>query len=235
MKKFNLKRSHLSQVIAIVLGGAFAASVQAAPVYISNFGTTEATIADAGYFQPGGVGLRFMGREFVNIDTQASNYWLNANGVSVAVADEVWGTNPLGSIAFGVGPIVSVNSSLFSGGSPTGWDIVQTVSIPHSGHVAVTLQLTNNTGEDARNVQWGVGIDPDQGGSGNNNTWNSIANQGTNDVSVLAVSNDGWKLTLHNTTSADADRIAAYIDPFSCFSPVDPSIMLTAGQTNGSY
>ena len=103
MKKFNLKRNCLSQVIAIAFCGTFAASAQAAPVYISNFGTTEATIADAGYFQSGVIGstgLRFMGREFVNIDYQESNYWLNANGSVVATADSFFGTNPLGIYCF---------------------------------------------------------------------------------------------------------------------------------------
>jgi len=139
----------------------------------------------------------------------------------------------------GAGPVVSVNSSLFSGGSPTGWDIVQTVSIPHSGHVAVTVQLTNNTGKDARDVQWGVGFDPDQGGSGNNGTWNTIDALGNN-AAVSAVSSDGWKITLHNTTSASADFIAPYIDNASfgfgsCCLPIDPNVMLTTGQGIGSY
>ena len=117
---------------------------------------------------------------------------------------------------------------------------MQTVSIPHSGHVAVTVQLTNNTGQDARDVQWGVGFDPDQGGIGNNNTWNTIDAVGNN-VSVSAVSSDGWKITLHNTTSADADLIAPFIDhPLfggigSCCSPVDPNTMFLAAQGVGSY
>jgi len=40
--------------------------VQAAPVFITDGAGTSATIADAGYFQPGGIGLSYLGREFVN-------------------------------------------------------------------------------------------------------------------------------------------------------------------------
>lgn len=233
--KFELKKNCLAQVVAIALCGSFVTAVQAAPTVISGFGTTSATIADAGYFSSAGpLGMSFNGREFVNLGTPASNWSLNANGVSVAVADEVIGNNPLATTAFGVGGSISVVTNLGGGGA--GWSLLETVSIPASGHVAVQVQLTNNTGADAKGVQWGVGVDPDQGipaglGFGTTNTIGALGN----DAAVTATSLDGWSLTLHNTTSASAFAIAPYIDPFSCCSPVDPAAMLAAAQAVGNY
>ena len=233
--KFELRKNCLAQVVAIALCGSFVSAAQAAPTVISGFGTTSATIDDAGYFSPAGaLGLSFNGREFVNLGTFASNWSLNANGVSVAVADEVAGNNPLATTAFGAGGSISVVTNL--GGSGGGWSLVETVSIPASGHVAVQIQLTNNTGTNATGVQWGVGIDPDQGipGGFGFETTNEILGLG-NAAAVRATSLDGWSLTLANTTSASAFNIAAYVDPFSCCSPVDPAAMLAAAQAVGNY
>ncbi|MCG7755912.1 MAG: PEP-CTERM sorting domain-containing protein [Nitrosomonas sp.] len=233
--KFELRKNCLAQVVAIALCGSFVSAAQAAPTVISGFGTTSATIDDAGYFSPAGaLGLSFNGREFVNLGTFASNWSLNANSLSVAVADEVAGNNPLATTAFGAGGSISVVTNLGGGGG--GWSLVETVSIPTSGHVAVQIQLTNNTGANATDVQWGVGIDPDQGvpaGLGFGTT-NEILGLG-NAAAVRATSLDGWSLTLANTTSASAFNIASYIDPFSCCSPVDPAAMLLAAQAIGSY
>jgi hypothetical protein len=115
-----------------------------------------------------------------------------------------------------------------------GWGYLQTVSIPSYGRLAVQIQLTNNTGRDATGVQWGVGFDPDQGGSGVNNTTNVINALG-NDAAVTATSADGWSITLHNTTSAAAFAINPYVDPITCCSPIDPAVMLLAAQPVGSY
>lgn len=236
-----LKKHCLSQAVALALCGIFATAAQAAPVVITGGGgTTSATIADAGYFSalgPGGLGLSYLGREFVNHGTWASNYWLNANGGTVAVADSSFGgdiSNPLGAVTFGpFGDNVSVSAS-FSGG----WGFVETVSIPTAGHVAVQVQLTNRTGADAHHVQWGVGVDPDQGvpggtGFGTANAINGLGNL----ASVTAVSSDGWSLTLQNTTSASAFAIAPYVDTVfgACCSPVDPAFMLETAQAIGSY
>lgn len=233
--KFELRKNCLAQVVAIALCGSFVSAAQAAPTVISGFGTTAATIDDAGYFSPAGaLGLSFNGREFVNLGTFASNWSLNANGSSVAVADEVAGNNPLATTAFGAGSSISVVTNLGGGGG--GWSLVETVSIPTSGHVAVQIQLTNNTGSNATGVQWGVGIDPDQGvpaGFGFGTT-NEILGLG-NAAAVRATSLDGWSLTLANTTSASAFNIASYVDPFSCCSPVDPAAMLAAAQAVGNY
>lgn len=236
--KFELK-SHITKAVALAFCGALATAAQAAPTTITN-GLTSATIDDAGYFYSGGpVGLSFAGREFVNHGTFASNWSLNANGGSVAVADEVLGNNPLATVAFGpIAGSISVVTNLGGGGG--GWALTETVSIPTSGatsgHVAVTINLTNNTGVDATGVQWGVGLDPDQGipaGLGFGTTNDILGLAGS--AAVRATSSDGWSLTLANTTSASAFSIAGYVDPFSCCSPVDPAAMLAAAQAIGSY
>jgi hypothetical protein len=222
----------LALAVLLALGAAYS-SAQAAPAFITD-GVVAATIADAGYFQSGGVGLSFLGREFINIDTQASNYWLKANGATVGgvPADEVIGNNPLASVVIFPGANVVLAGNLGGGGG--GWSFLQTVSIPAYGRLAVQVQLTNNTGHDATGVQWGVGFDPDQGGSGVNNTTNVINALGQLSA-VTATSADGWSITLHNTTSAAAFGIAPYVDPVSCCSPIDPGVMLAAAQAVGSY
>ena len=231
--KAGWKKSCLGQAVAIALYGMLTVTAQAAPTVISGF-STSATIDDAGYFSPAGpLGLSFSGREFVNHGTPASNWWLNANGGTVAVADEAVGSNPLSSTAFSVTGHVAIITNLGVGG---GWNIVEAVSIPADGHVAVQIQLTNNTGATANHVQWGVGVDPDQGipaglGFGTNNTINALGNLS----SVTAASLDGWSLTLRNTTSASAFAIAPYVDPSACCSPVDPAAILATAQGIGSY
>lgn len=236
--KFELKKNCLAQVVALALCGAFVSSANAAAVITDGAGTS-ATIADAGYFSnTTSLGLSYLGREFVNLDTFASNYSLNANGSSVAVADEAFNfflgtdaSNPFNSsIMFSGGNVVLTAS--FGGG----WSFIETVSIPTAGHVAVQVQLTNNTGSTATNAQWGVGVDPDQGipaglGFGTTNVINATGNTG----SVTATSLDGWSLTLANTTSASAFAINPYVDPTTCCSPVDPALMLAAAQAPGNY
>ena len=239
--KFEMKKSHIAMIGALALCGATAAH---ADVMISDLGgTTFANIDDAGYFStPGPVGMSFMGREYVNLGTWSSNYWLNANGAAVATADEVVGSNPLTVTAFGPlgGGTVEVSTNL---GVGLPWGFVETVSVPSPGHVAVTVQLTNNTGADAASVQWGVGFDPDQGvpvslGFG---TTNDILALG-GDSAVKATSLDGWSVTLHNTTSASAFAIQPFIDvpaPIglfgTCCSPIDPAIMFAKAQGVGGY
>lgn len=231
--KFELNKSHVATAVALALCGTFATATQAA-VTITGPGPTAASIDDAGYFSSSTVlGMSYLGREFINLGTPASNWWLNANGGAVAIADEVTGSNPLATVAFGpIAGSVAITTNLGSGA----WGLVETVSIPSDGHVAVTVQLTNNTKVDATGVQWGVGIDPDQGipaGLGFGTT-NEILALGGNSA-VKATSLDGWSVTLHNTTSASAFAVAPYIDPFSCCNPIDPAAMLSAAQGIGNY
>lgn len=233
--KFELRKNYVTQALAIALCGTAITAVHAAPTMITDGAGTAATIADGGYFQPGGVGLSYLGREFVNWDILASNYTLEANGGTVAVGDEVSLSNPFSSITFGpIAGTISVTTNL---GGAGGWGFVETVSIPAPGHVAVQVQLTNNTGTDAKGVHWGVGFDPDQGravGLGNG-TFNTINATGTTDSSVSASTADGAMVTLANTTSASAFDIRPYIDPASCCSPVSPGLMLATAQAAGSY
>ena len=226
------RKNLLTQVVAIALCGAFVSSASAASFTITDGAGTSANIDDAGYFSSSSaLGLSYLGREFVNLGTWSSNYSLNANGASVGVADEVTGSNPLAaSILFGGGNVVLTAS--FGGA----WAFTETVSITAPGHVAVQVQLTNTTGATATDVQWGVGIDPDQGlpagvGFGTTNVINATGNTG----SVTATSLDGWSLTLANTTSASAFAINPYVDPTTCCSPVDPALMLAAAQAPGNY
>ena len=225
------RKNLLTQVVAIALCGAFVSSASAASFTITDGAGTSANIDDAGYFNSTGLGLSYLGREFVNHGTFASNYSLNANGASVAIADEAAGNNPLGaSILFGGGNVVLTAS--FGGA----WGFTETVSVTAPGHVAVQIQLTNMTGATATDVQWGVGIDPDQGvpvglGFGTTNVINATGNA----ASVTATSLDGWSLTLANTTGAAASAINPYIDPANCCLPVDPALMLAAAQAPGDY
>lgn len=236
--KFEMKKSHIATAVALALCGAFATSAQAAPSVISS-GLVSATIDDAGYFSSSTpLGMSFNGREYINLDTRASNWSLYADGGAVAIADEVLGNNPLSTTTFGVGGSVTVTTNFGGGGS--GWGLTETITIPSSGPtsgtIAVSLILTNNTGKDASHVQWGVGFDPDQGvplGLGNGTTNEILALAG--DSAVRATSADGYAVTLHNTTSASAFAIAPFIDLSDCCSPVDPSIMLAAAQGIGGY
>ena len=234
--KFEMKKSHIASVVALAICGTFVTSAQAAPAFLSDGAGTATTIANAGYFQPGGVGLSYLGREFVNWDTLASNYTLEANGATVAVGDEVSLSNPFSSITYGpIGGPISVTTNL--GGAGGGWGFLETVSITAPGHVSVMVQLTNLTGSDAKDVYWGVGFDPDQGravGLGNG-TFNVINATGTSDSSVSASTSDGVIITLANNTSAGAFEVRPYVDPLSCCSPVSPGLMLATAQVAGSY
>jgi len=226
------RKNLLTQVVAIALCGAFVSSASAASFTITDGLNTSANIDDAGYFSSSSaLGLSYFGREFVNLGTWSSNYSLNANGASFGVADQVTGSNPLAaSILFGGGNVVLTSS--FGGA----WAFTQTVSIPAPGHVAVQIQLTNTTAATATDVQWGVGIDPDQGvpvGLGFETT--NVINATGNASSVTATSLDGWSLTLANTTGAAASAINPFVDTSACCSPVDPALMLAAAQAPGSY
>jgi len=234
--KFEMKKSHISTAVALAICGTFVTSAQAAPAFLSDGAGTATTIADAGYFQPGGVGLSYLGREFVNWDVLASNYTLEANGLKVAEGDERILSNPFTSATFGpIGGPISVTTNL--GGAVGGWGFLETVSITAPGHVSVMVQLTNLTGSDAKDVFWGVGFDPDQGravGLGNG-TLNVINATGSGNSSVSASTSDGAIITLANNTGAGAFEVRPYVDPLSCCNPVSPGLMFAANQPAGSY
>ncbi len=227
--KTRLKGNDLAQLVATVLCSTFVITAHAAPTVITNGVDTSATIDDAGYFSAtSSLGLSFMGREFVNHGNFWSFYSLNANGLSAGIANEDDGSNPFGSTA-----IPNVDGSvLVMSGPGSDWSIIQKVSIPESGHVAVEIQLTNHTGATATDVEWGVGLDPDQGipASLGFETRNVIDAVGEN-ASVTATSPDGWAITLANLTGGATSTIAANIN--CC--DLDPHNMLIAGQLPGNY
>ncbi len=235
------KKRTISQVVAVTLCGAFAAAAQA-EVVISNF-NTSAAIADAGYFssiEASGLGLSYMGREFVNHGTWASNYSLSVGGSVIAVADSAVGadsSNPLAAVAIPVGSAVQVSTNLPFGIG--GWTFTQTTSIPLDGVVSVMINLTNNSSSVASDVLWSVGVDPDQGipVGGGFGTTNEILATGVTGTAVKATSSDGYSLILRNTTSAGADAIAAYVDTVfgSCCSPIDPAFIFATAQGAGGY
>lgn len=196
---------------------AFATGVQAAPTLIAA-GDVSATIEDSGNFATsfsgGPPGLAYKGREFIDIDTESSWYWLKMGGTD-SVAQ--YGSNPLGAAVIASGGAVVLN------GAFGGLTFFQTTTIPASNQLAVQVQLTNNTGKSLTDVWWGVGFDPDQDGSGKNTTKNVILGQGAA-ASVSATGPlSGYTVVLANTTSAAAFAIASYINPGDCCSAVDPS------------
>ncbi|PXW85408.1 putative secreted protein with PEP-CTERM sorting signal [Nitrosomonas sp. Nm84] len=226
-----LKKKHLVQVVTIALGSMFALTAHTAPSVITNGVDTLATIDDAGYFsETGSFGLSFMDREFVNHGTFWSFYSLNANGSSIGIANENGGSNPFNSTA-----ITDIDGSvLVTSGLGSDWSIVERVTIPSSGHVAVQIQLTNNTGATATNVEWGVGIDPDQGvPAGLGYETRNVINALGDGASVTATSSDGWAITLADLIGGSANAVVAYVDPSCC--DLDPHNMLMSGQAPGNY
>lgn len=227
MLKKKIAITALTAAAALLAGSALAATTT-----ISN-GTLTARINDAGTFADsvsdpagspdGSPGLSYGGVEFVNRGTPMSWYWFqNSAGDSVASL----GSNPLSATTYGAGPSATVSMSF---GALT---FVQTIAITAPNVLSVNVGITNN-GADMRGVRWGVGFDPDQGISlgGSFDTDNTILGQGA--VAAVLANYGGHSVTLRNTTSAGATSVAAYIDPFSCCSPVDPLTALSAGQSAG--
>ena len=220
-------RKKLVLVMTIALGVMYVVTAHATPVVISH-GLTTAKIDDAGYFS----GYSFAGREFIDYGTKSSNYSLNVNGSSAAIADSVTGSNPLGAAVLASSASAVIIGNLEPVG---GWTFLETVSIPVDGIVAFQIQLTNNTGSTATEVQWGIGFNPNQGipsGSGFG-TINTINATGGSVASVSAVSLDGWSITLASMPSVFP--VVPYIDLSNCCNPVDPGLMLATVQAVGGY
>ncbi len=235
MLKKKLAMTTLAAAAALLMGGA-----QAAPTTISS-GLITATINDAGNFAsssdpsptPSGTpGLSYGGVEYVNHGTPISWYRFQNSAGDVTAS---LGSNPFSAVTYGAGTTAAVSLAFGS------LSFVQTVAINSANILSVSVMITNN-GADMRSVKWGVGFDPDQGisidGSPNFATDNTILSQGAN--AAVRASYGGFEtgfhtVTLRNTTSASAYSIAAYIDPYSCCSPVDPSVALSAGQLAGYF
>ena len=222
--------------IALALAGGFVSVANATPgpVVISS-GGTSATIADSGLFSSStALGLSNGGKEYINHGTWASNYTLRDSSGIIATADQALGdtSNPFGAVHFAIAPsIVSTHGS-----TAGGWGFIETAHITSPGHLVYTVTITNNTGHDATGVQWGFGIDPDQGipggfGFGTTNVINGVGIAS----SVTATSSDGYWVTLKDITGAGAQLVHPFIDLTTCCSPVDPLTMYSAAQTAGNY
>lgn len=210
-------------------------TAQAATTTISS-GDVTASINDAGTFSswfetpptPAGTpGLSYKGVEFVNIDNPSSWYYLSSSASGSPFIAQ-YGSNPLGATTTGIGGSIATS---FNGDL----SFLQTASITAPNQLSVTVQLHNAGTADITGIKWGVGFDPDQGGSGKNTTLNTILGQG-NGASVNAFDalfGTGMGVTLANTTSAGAFQIAAYINSGDCCSAVDPAVALAAGQVIG--
>ena len=221
-----LKKSIVGAAIALAYSsGAFADAT------LSN-GSITAVINNGGSFgvDPvyplGAPGLSYLGVEFVNIDTPSS--WWTLRGPSTSLTSQ-YNSIPLGgSTTFGGG----VASTTLAFGGLT---FVQSTVLTAANQISFLVSFTNTGSKALTGLKYGVGIDPDQGGSGNNTTLNKILGQGTGS-SVSAADTlygTGMTVTLANTSTAFPTGIAAYINPGDCCSAVNPATALGAAQSVG--
>src|SRR5262249_8793572 len=133
-------------------------------------GIVSADVNPSGTFSS----LSYTGTEFVAWGTPLSYYWLNSS-MGTAVANNAAGSNPLGAFTSGAG----FASFTFASG---GLSVVENITLV-GAQANVQVSLINNTASAITGVQWGVGIDPDQGIPGAGGTFattNSIVGQGAN-------------------------------------------------------
>ncbi len=198
---------------------------------INNFGTFAGSY-DTPPVPAGTPGLSYNGVEFVNIDNPSAWFSLSTSGGNyVSQYGGTYGSTGIpGTLTYGVGPTAALTLNTGS----TGIGLVETWTITAANQLAVSVGLTNNTGAALTGVQWGVGFDPDQGGSGKNITTNTILGQGANAAVSAADYLYGTNLavTLANTTSASAYAIGAYIGT-DCCTAVVPSVALGGAQAVG--
>ena len=178
--KFELKRNCLAQMAVIALCSTVV-TAHAAPIVITDDLGTVATVAYPDHFpSAASLGLSFMGREFFDHGS-----W-SFSGSTPSI---------LNGLVFPAHKNNDPSDSIFAmltHAVSGGWQLIETVAIPVHGHVAVQIQLTNNTGYEAIDLQWRVGFDPNQGlpvGLGPD-THNIISGTG-NGASVSATSLDG--------------------------------------------
>ena len=213
--------------VAVVLG-AWLPQAHAVSTYVTNGGAAgvEATIADSGAFDhAAAIGLRYLGREFVNVDVMSSWYWFSADGSDMLAQ---YGTNPLGATTASAGGGKASTTFAFGG-----WTFSQLVTAVAPNKLAVAVSLTNRTGSVVTDAKWGVGLDPDQDGSGHNTTMNTILGVGTAAAARATGPLSHFSVTLANDTSAGASLISPYVHVGDCCSAVDPSDPLIGSQGVG--
>jgi len=197
-----------------------------ADAYIDN-GVISADVNSSGTFSTLSKGAS----EFVDWGSPMSYYWLNANlSGSPFIANNDGSTNPLSAMTIASGSTVSFNGAMPTGGLTFN----QTISLI-GDKATVSVTLSNSSTTAITGVQWGVGIDPDQGQEATFDTKNQILGQGAN-AAVRAIDpNDPFDVVvLRNTTSAGAFQVRAYIDS-TCCSPVDPASVLAGSAQNVGY
>jgi hypothetical protein len=209
-----LKKLALAASLAVALaGGAFAATTT-----VTN-GSLVASIGDNGTFDVSGgagtPGLSWGGAEFVNIDNPASWFVFNAGGTDFTS----YSVGPTfafpGSKTFGGGGVAATTFAIGN------WSFSQVVLAANPDKLTVTLNITNNTNR-SMTGKYSVGFDPDQDGSGNNTTTNTIlATAGASAVSASGALS-GKVVTLQNDTSASAFSIFPYINTTNCCAAVSP-------------
>jgi len=209
--------------VAVAVAMSITSGALAATVYIDN-GTISADVNQSGTFATLSKGAS----EFVNWGTPMSYYWLNANvSGSPFIADNASSTNPLGAMTVGFGTVS------FSGASG-GLTFNQTISLI-GDKASVTVVLSNNTSSAINGVQWGVGIDPDQGKEATFDTKNIVLGQGVNAAVRASDPNDpADAVVLRNTTASSVIQARAYIDT-TCCSPVDPASILGGSAQSVGY
>ena len=223
--KNNIQKSVLGVAVALAFGAA-----HAAPATLSN-GSIKAVINDGGSFlvSPGTAlgtpGLSYNGVEFVNIDNPSS--WWTAQGDGFNLTSQ-YNSNPLGSTTYGLGSSAATTLKIGR------LSFVQTVALTASNQISYLVSVTNNGTAALTHVKYGVGIDPDQGGSGKGKTLNRILGQGT--AAAVSASDTLYgshlKVTLANTSTSSPTAIAAFINT-NCCTAVNPASALSAAQGVG--
>ena len=203
------------KLLTLAVAAAFSVGAQASVPIAS--GGVAATIHDNGSFDDSATpGLSYMGVEFVNIDTPSSWWVFGKDPASWTVAQ--YNSPALGSTTYAAGPAASTTLAFGS------LSFFQTASIVSSNQLAYVVSFTNNGPTALTGMYYGVGIDPDQGGSTRNETYNTVNAQGSG-ASVTAVRDNGrlnYSVTLANTTSAAAVEILAYVNLGDCCTWVNP-------------
>jgi len=232
---FNMKTIAVAVGVALTVGAA--ATAQAATTTISN-GSVTAAINDGGTFAgawdpsgpaAGSPGLNFLGTEFMNIDNPSA-WWTLESSLGTMTAN--YGSVPAGSVTTAAGS----DAATTLGGTLS---FTQIARLTDWNQLSVQVSFTNLGTTAITGAHYGVGFDPDQGGSGVNATDNYIEGQGTSAAvrasRVLADGNN-WGVTLANTTSASAYDIRAYVNGGDCCSVVSPGGVLGgAAQSVGFY
>lgn len=209
---------------------AFSSANAATTTITSPGGDLVARIQDAGYFATSSPALQWNTTEFVAIDIPSSWYVLSAGGTDYTAYSNT-GSNPLGTT------VLSSGSSVVTTGNATGLVITQTARA-FDDYLDIAVTISNTTASAISGVQWSVGFDPDQGGSGNNKTTNQILQQGSGAEVRAADWNygTGVAISMKDVTSALTGSVMAFVgNSTGCCAPVTAASIFAANQSVGYY